>query len=331
MRGSAKLALLMAVLGVAGCGSAGHRRHSGQPAGSARPSGTLYLANTRPGRLTVIDVARGRVDTRQLRELAPGDPPYMLAFLGGRLVVYGHDHTYAFSPGVREPARNLGESWFFVPSATTGRVWLALLDPGSPSTVNGLRGVREVTVNGRLTLARSHRPPRWPLAALSNGLVLQGRTLELWDPATGRITTKLPGVFPVAARDWRLVSCATSCRVLHVSDTRTSAHAAIRPGRGFRFVESYSGAFSPDGKLVAVPAIGRRGRPCVALIDLARHVATLVPGPHLARDYQLLAWSSSGWLFYNASRGRIAAYHPGRATATLLPLHVDPFVDIAAR
>jgi hypothetical protein len=119
--------------------------------------------------------------------------------------------------------------------------------------------------------------------------------------------------------------------VLHLTDTRTGASSRIAPGRGFRFVESYDGAFSPDGTLVAAPAIKRHGKPRVALVDLARRVATLVPGAPLARDYQLLAWSTSGWLFYNAGAGRIAAYRPGADRATLLPVHVPPFVDIAAR
>ena len=105
-------------------------------------------------------------------------------------------------------ARDLGTSWFFLPSATPGRVWLALLDPRTPSTVNALAAVEEVTVAGVRT-ARSHRPPpSWPLAALRSGLVVQAQTLQLWDPATGRITQKFPGLFPVAARDWRLISCA---------------------------------------------------------------------------------------------------------------------------
>ena len=56
-----------------------------------------------------------------------------------------------------------------------------------------------------------------------------------------------------------------------------------------------------------------------------------MPGPRLASDYQLLAWSAGGWLFYNAGRGRIAAYRPGRAAAIRLALRVKPFVDFAAR
>jgi hypothetical protein len=324
------LALILFALALPGCGSAVDRTPDARRPAGAAPAGTLYLADRTPGRLTTVDVEHRRVHVRHLRELAPGDPPYMIAVSGKRLVVYGGDRTYAFGPALREPARDLGESWFFVPSATPGRVWLALLDPRSPPTVRALRAVREVTVTGRVTVAQSRHPPRWPLAALRSGLVLQGKSLQLWDPATGRITQRLPGVFPVAARGWRLVSCTLRCNVLHVSDTRGGTSTVIRPGRGFHFVASYDGAFSPDGRLAAVPAVDRHGDQRVALVDLTLRRAGLVPGARLARDYQLLAWSPRGWLFYNAGHRRIAAYRPGAARSLLLPEHVAPFVDMAA-
>ena len=75
----------------------------------------------------------------------------------------------------------------------------------------------------------------------------------------------------------------------------------------------------------------RRGTPRIAIVDLAHRSATLVRGPRLARDYQLMAWSSSGWLFYNAGHGRLAAYDPSQGAAALLSVRVRPFVDIAAR
>ena len=118
--------------------------------------------------------------------------------------------------------------------------------------------------------------------------------------------------------------------MLHLTDTLTGTRAEIVPRFGARFTESYDGAFSADGRLAAVPARDRHGVPRVAIVDLARRTATLVRGPRLAPVYQLLAWSPSGWLFYNAGRGHIAAYNPSRGAATLLPVRVRPFVDIAA-
>jgi hypothetical protein len=298
-------------------------------AATRRPAGTLYLAGVEPGELTIVDVASGRVTRRAVRQLAPGDPPRMLDVVGGRLIVYGGDRTSALDTSLH--ARDLGKSWFFLPSATPGRVWLAMLDPRSPPTVRALEGVREVTVDGVQTARSQHRPPRWPFAALQSGLVLQAKTLELWDPASGRITQRLPGVFPVAAHDWRLISCAPGCRGLHLTDTLTGSRTVIPPPSGAYFTETYDGAFSPDGRLVATTARDRRGTPRVAIVDLAHHTATLVRGPRLARDYQLMAWSHSGWLFYNAGHGRLAAYNPSGGAIMLLGIHVRPFVDIAAR
>jgi hypothetical protein len=329
--------LVVAGIGVAmamaGCGSGPSATRDARPAGAkqAAPSGTLFLANTKPGVATVVDVARSQTATHWLRELSGGDPPYMIAVIGGRVVVYGRNRTSAFDARLHEPARSLGEAWFFVPSSTPGRVWLALLDPASPATVRGLRAVREVTTDGRVTLAHSARPPHWPLAAVDGGLLIQGKTLELWQPRTGRILRKLPGVFPLATRAALAVSCPRRCRTIHVTDTDTGADSIIRPGPGFRFIESYNGAFSPDGKLVAVPAHTREGLAHVAIIDLARRTTRLVRGARLARDYTLMTWSSTGWLFYNAGHGHLAAYRPGKTRATLLPVRVQPFVQMAAR
>jgi hypothetical protein len=332
MRGFAKLGWLMGVFVLAGCGSAARQPRAVHRSADARPSGTLYLANARhPGTVTIVDVARERTQTHRLSELSAGDPPYTLAVIGERVVVYGSDQTSAFDLGLHEPAKRLGEAWFFVPSATPGRVWLALLDPTSPATVRALRAVREVTVDGRTTLAHSARPPQWPLAAVDNGLLVQGKTLEVWQPTSGRVLRKLPGVFALATRHTLAVTCPRRCPALHVTNTRTGRDLRIEPGARFRFIESYDGAFSPDGKLVAVPAITHDGHARVAMVDLARRRATLVRGATLARYYTLMAWSSTGWLFFNVGHRRLAAYRPGADRATLLPVRVQPFVDLAAR
>jgi hypothetical protein len=297
------------------------------------PSGTLYLSSTQfePRTVTVIDVGKRQVLVRRVSELAPGDPPYTIAVIAGQLVVYGRDGTYAVGARVREPGRRIGASWFFIPSASPGRVWLVSLDARDPGRAHGLGSVREVTLDGRVTLARSARPPHAPVAALDGGLLVQGPTLELWQPASGRILRDLPGLFPLATHGSLLASCGSHCPVLHITNARTGTDVRIRPGPGVQFLESYDGAFSPDGRLIAVPASTTAGKTRVAIVDIARRTATLVPGAGLASDYTLLAWASSGWLFYNAGNGRLAAYHPGAARAIVLPVHVKPFQRMAAR
>lgn len=172
------------------------------------------------------------------------------------------------------------------------------------------------------------------MAALDTGLVLQAESLELWDPVTGRIVRALPGLFPVAARGSLLVSCGhPGCPVLYVTDTRgpiPTGTRAIKPGPGFRFEESYDGAFSPDGSEVAVPAATPDGAQRVALVELGTGIARLVAGARLGVNQQM-AWSASGWLFFDAGAGRIAAYHLAGGPARLLPERVGPFTRMVAR
>ncbi len=94
---------------------------------------------------------------------------------------------------------------------------------------------------------------------------------------------------------------------------------------------SYDGAFSPDGRLVAVPATATAGGTRVAVVDIARRAATLVPGPGVARDYTLIAWASTGWLFYNADNGHLAAYRPRTPGRPSSRSAFNPFQRLAAR
>src|SRR3954452_21551540 len=128
-------ALLLTALALTGCDSAT------RPVAAPAPAGLLFLAGRDPGTLIRVDTASGAVSTRTgVRELGGGDPPYMVAFTGGRLVTFALGRTSSLAPDTGD-ARSLGEAWFFVPSATPGRVWNILLTPGSNVT---FRGVREV-------------------------------------------------------------------------------------------------------------------------------------------------------------------------------------------
>jgi hypothetical protein len=298
--------LALAALALAGCGEVA------APPPPA-PEGTLFLAGREPGTLIRVDTATGEVTRHEPPGLGPGDPPYMVHFTGGRLVTFALGRTTSFTPDVSTP-QNLGEAWFFVPSATPGRVWNILLEQG---TNIRFRGVREVTVDGRPTFARRARVPGWPLAAaVPGGLLLQRKTLRLWDPASGRVT-RVPGVFPRAVHGSLVASCAQRCRRIHLFDTRTGADATVR------FANATEGAFSPDGKLLAVR--DEPGR--IAVIDVERRTVREVT--RAPADYPLLAWASSGWLFYNAGGGRLGAWRPNEP-ARVLPMNVGPFVDMTS-
>ncbi len=304
--------LVLLALLLAGCGA--QPRPTAAPAG---PSGLLFLAGRDPGTLIRVDAATGAVATfKDLRGLSGGDPPYMIAFTGGRLVTFALGRTTSYSPAV-DDRRSLGEAWFFVPSATPGRVWNILLTPHSNVT---FRGVREVTVDGRVTFARHEKVPGWPVGAVTEGIVLQKRRLEVWNPATGKIVRKLPATFPVAFRGSLAASCADPCHGVHLTDTATGADRVV-PGE----FAAFEGAFSPDGKLLALPASGRR----LAIVDVAAGTVALVPGARLDKTYQRLTWASSGWIFYKAPGGKVGAWRPGEP-ARVLDAKVGNFIALTS-
>lgn len=301
--------LVLTALALAGCGQA-----AAEPPPAA-PAGVLFLAGREPGTLIRVDSATGAVSTRTgLRELGGGDPPHMVHFTGGRLVTFALGRATSFAPDVSDP-RSLGESWFYVPAATPGQVWNLLLRKGDRATQAFLRGVRLVGADGTPVLARRWAVPGWPVAAVDDGIVLSRNRLEVWDPTTKRRVRRLPARFLVAVHGATVASCGDPCRTLYLDE---------HPVHG-RFVAT-GGAFSRDGTLLAVPTPSGR----IAVVDVAARQVHFVPGARMdPEDYPELAWGSSGWLFYNAGRGRIGAWRPGEP-ARLLAARVGPFVDMTA-
>ena len=338
--------VVLAVSLPTGCG-AGDEPPDGEPAAvSSRsgdmPTGMLFLRHVRDQSITRIDLASGESTTVSLPELAPGDPPFHLVETGGRLVFYGGSHTYSLDLDLKGPPQDLGESWYFVPSGRDGRVWLTTLDPESPETVRDLEAVREVTVDGAVTVPETGRPPsEGPtiLAAVNDGLLFQeDNELNVWDPLAEKVAARLSGPFPADTHGNLVAWCRQECPKLHITDVATGHDLAISPSQAFRFEETYDGAFSPGGALLAVPAVTSQGthleghRHQVALIDVKAGTARLVEGSELADDYPAMAWSPSGeWLFFSAGGGRIMAYRPGSDAAIILSAQAPAsFIDIAA-
>jgi hypothetical protein len=327
--------LLLAAFAAATACTGDERPPAAGPSAEERPRGTVYLRHLRAPSITRIDLVSGDVETVSVPELAPGDPPYSMVRAGERLVVYGRDRTYALDPGLESPPHDLGESWYFVPSATEGRVWLMTLDPESPETVRDLAAVREVSVDGRLTLAGRSRPPsRGPsiLAAVKNGLLYQqGDGLTLWNPGTGEVTGRLDGPIPSATHGNLVAWCAAACPELHLTDTATGEDAVVRPGASFAFAETFDGAFSPDGSLLAMPVVTPDDGHRVAVVDVRQASGRLVPRSELSSDYPALAWTPSGdWLLWSAGDKRLMAARPG-GEAVLLDVRAPAtFVDMAA-
>jgi hypothetical protein len=255
-----RLVLLLAALAAASGGCAGDDATTQSAPAAVPPSQPrLFLAGD--GQLAIVDIESATARLIQLPQLAAGDPPYRIIRRDGNLVFYGGD-TYAFAFDLRSAPRKIGDSWFFIPSAREDRVWLATLDPASAESVRALRAVREVTVAGEVTTAAA-RPAggRWPVAAVSDGLLFERRAggLDLWDPSRGRVIRTLPQAAAGPTRDNLLAWCDAAGR-LHLTDVGSGAEQAlVAPPEGFAAFACRQGEFGPDGRLLAVPLSVRPG------------------------------------------------------------------------
>jgi hypothetical protein len=316
---------------------------SGPVAGPGEPR--LVLAGDQE--LWVVDVAGGTVRHRRLPQLSPGDPPYRIVRRGDKLVLWSYQTlTLDPSSATAQPRTLVRDSWIFIPSAVPDRIWVGILDPKSPETERRLVAVREVAVDGRVTVA-DVRPPegRWPVAATSSALAFQsqgsgpgGGQLELWNPLTGKVLRRLPGEFPVASHGDLLAWCRQACARLQVTNVATGEDVEVRPPAGATGFAPYQGVFSPDGKLIAVPV--RTGpRPAaatwqLALVDVGAATATRIKGAAVQEDYVFVDWAAAGETVFIAGgrRGdqRIFAYRLGTASARRLPVEVGDFFGMAA-
>ena len=293
-------------------GGGGSAAEVGRPA----PAGTLVFT-AGSNRLTAIDVASGRRTVMKVPSAAACGP--QMHVTGGHVIFAAieEDRTVVYSAPVAldAPPRRLGAAHAFVPSATEGRIWLA----GVSCTRNAMVGVREVTVDGRVTQeSRRAVPPSWLAAAAPGGLVLErSRELAVWDPGTGRSGRPLALQAVAAAGGSLLAGCLAgpSCSGLSVVDTAGGRRVDAQPPRGHDL--ELDARFSPDGALLAAPASAGR-RWSVALVDTRTGRTSLVRGTR-SRQYPMLSWAaSSGWLFVGQGR-RLLAYRPGQPRAVALP------------
>lgn len=312
-----------------------------QPVGPSPTSGVvsgeslLFLAGD--GEMWVVDVATGSVRHRRLPELSAGDPPYRIVRRGDKLAVWGSTATYVLEPGADSTPQVLVEdSLVFMPSAAADRVWVAV-----DSTDTGDVGaIREVTVDGRVTVSDT-RPPggRWPVAALEAGLAFQTPEgqLEVWDPRTGEVIRRLPGQFPVASYGNLLAWCADACGTLHLTNVVTGEEVEITPPPGTYGFQGYAGAFSPNGKSIAVPVYADSkltNHWQLGMVDVEAGTATRVEGTAVD-GYVFVDWSPSGEMVFISSGQRapertIIEYRLSGDVARPLPIQVGDFYGMAA-
>ncbi len=223
-----RILVAAALLGLTACGEDAAPVSRAAP---ERPAGTIvYLSSG--NRLTAVDVATGRRRTRRISAVATCGPE--MHVVAGRIVFAGlrGDRTTVFSIPLaldRRPTR-LGAAHQFVPSATPGRVWLA----GTDCDRGRMVGVKEVTVDGRVTVASRDRVPgTWVEAAVRSGLVLlRRRALVVWDPRTGRTVRRLRLAAVSETRGDVMAGCSMRCRRPRDRRRGDRPHGRRAAGRG---------------------------------------------------------------------------------------------------
>jgi hypothetical protein len=295
--------------------------------------GLVYLTSESPEQLNVVDLDTQTVTSYDLPELAPGDALYRLVRRGDVLAFYGQTDTapavFIVDPDTPEAPQLLGEAWFFIPSALEDRLWLAMLDPDSPDTIRALSAVREVTIDGTVTVSDVGPPDgRWPVAAVLAGLVFQGDdTLEIWDPSTGETVDSVPGPFPIATWRNRLATC-TGCSEVHLVDLDADTERTVPLPEEIATVSGYGGAFSPDGRYVAMAGFNQPGpiTPATAqalvIVDFVTSEAAIVEETwHTAANLSYVAWSSDSSSTFVISGPDLFRYRTSDGTTEVI--HVE--------
>lgn len=321
-------------------------REERQPGESASPVPDQTLAGDRlvlagDGELWVVDVATASARRVVMPELTPGDAPHRIVRRDGKLVAWGY-RTLVLAPDLDGPPSVLAsDSLIFIPSAAQDRVWVGIPDPENTETAC-LQGVREITVEGEVTVPDT-RPPGclWPVAAVVEGLVFQtnGDTLEVWDPRSREVVRTLPGAFPLAWQGHRLAWCEARCEEAHITDFRSGADLAIRLPEGIVSLQAYEGAFSPDGSRLALVGLTEedfdRAAGQLVLVDAESGEAEAIAGAVVRPVYHFVEWTPSGRSVFitggeRSEERQLVEYIPEAGTVRDVPAEVGDFFDMAA-
>ena len=266
------------------------------PAGGSRPA-WLYPATGRMRRIGGLPPIRsGYVFTRVRGGWAvqpgAGAGPWCAGCAARPLPVY-------FLADHASSARIVGMANRVAPAAEPGAVWLTSYPIGPHGTAGATGFAQEFSAAGEPLGPRLELPRGFVIdAATDRGLLLTrtqggGLAYELWDPATRRVTRTFRSVIAASADEiaWA-PRCVARClvRVLDLSTGRTT-RIALLGGSAAR------GAFSPDGRLLAVAvSIGNGGDGGATAMQL--QVASVpggrlmaVPGTWASSD----ALSGFGW------------------------------------
>jgi len=195
--------------------------------------------------------------------------------------------VYYVADGSRAASR-IGAADFTAPAAAPGALWLVSYRRGADMSA-AAGTAQQVSVTGatlgpRLRLPAGYVIDQGTRAGLLLVQELAGSSpvrYEFWDPGTRRVTRSFVNLIAASPAEiaW-MPGCTAGCRVhvLHLPGGR--AGEISLPGRS----QSYEGAFSPDGRLLAllvttrVTAAGRAAATQLMVATIATGRITAVPG-----------------------------------------------------
>jgi hypothetical protein len=302
---------------------------------AAPPRTRLSLGGRQP---ILVDPASGTVTP------LPFNPQSRTALFrqGAHTVFVSNERAWAAPAGRAAPLRPLGRALTALPALADDRVWL--VDAHYEGPESQLYELVEVGLGDGRTHTRWTLPYQAaPVAVLPSGVLARDPedNLQVVAPGSGRVRARLARAATfIDARDGRVAW--VEGRDLHVRDLASGADTVVPPPPGSpdwyaiggpvpRVACCYGlGAFDRDGRRLAVyTRLAGPGAPGVAVVDLARGSAALLPGSEDATPtgcLPCLGWASNGWLYFFAAGPdvtSIGAWGGGAGPAGLLSLDLD--------
>jgi hypothetical protein len=251
----------------------------------------------------------------------PGDPaPGCSGCSGAPLPVY------FLGDGARS-AIGVGLAGLVAPGAAPGQLWLTSYRPGANLAASA-GTAREVSVTGKSLGPQVTLPAgQVIMQATDRGLLLgplvassRAAAYKLWNPADRRASRSFGEVIAASATEvaWVLPGCTPACQVQVLDLTTGGLTTVTLPGGS----SAASGAFSPDGRFLALEASFYDGGSLAAQLDVASPTTgrlTAVPGTWVSSD----ALVGFGWPASDDSlvaelsfttRIQVASWRPGAAT-----------------
>ena len=248
--------------------------------------------------------------------------------------------VYYVADGARVASR-IGVAEFTAPAGTAGALWL--ISYRRDAKMSTAASAQEVSVTGAALGPRLRLPAGYVIdEGTRAGLLLVQElagpgSYELWDPGIRRVTRSFPNLIAASPAEiaW-MPSCTADCWV-HVLDLPSGRVEEIAlPGHS----KPYAGAFSPDGRLlamlVATRATGRTAAFRLIVATAATRRITAVPGTTVVGmagvvfgwqpgSHRLIAEVSVG------DRWQIAVWRPGQTRLSIAlaraPYNSWPVID----